>query len=124
MKWTECKDRSDGFMWECRKQIGRKRHRCQTSIREGSWFEDLKQWQIKQQLGLGLHTAVDWDMFCREVCGVALFDLKKKSAAQGSWSRLIKVRLGKESIIVDMLLRVSGFLVALRKIPASVSLPR
>jgi len=82
MKWTECNDWSDVFVWECRKQIGLKRHRCQTSIREGSWFEntnltieevlkftywwwqDLNQWQIKQQLGLGSHTAADWDMFC------------------------------------------------------------
>ena len=36
----------------------------------------------------------------------------RKSAARGSWSRLMKVRLGKESIIVDMLSRVSGFLAA------------
>lgn len=91
MKWTECNDRSDEFVWECRKQIGHKRHRYQTSIREGSWFEnanltieevlkftywwcqDLKQWQIKQQLCIGSHTAVDWDMFCRELCEVSLF---------------------------------------------------
>ena len=75
MKWVECDDRSDGYVWECRKQRDGKRHRCERSIREGSWFEksnltieevlkftywwcqDLKQWQIKQQLGLGSHTA-------------------------------------------------------------------
>ena len=80
MKWVEGDDRSDGYVWECRKQRDGKRHRCERSIREGSWFEksnltieevlkftywwcqDLKQWQIKQQIGLGSHTAVDWDM--------------------------------------------------------------
>ena len=51
------------------------------------WCQDLRQWQIKQQLGLGSHTAVDWDMFCREVCEVALFDGREKLAAQESWFR-------------------------------------
>ena len=73
-----------------------KRHRCERSIREESWFEnsnftieealkftyrwcqDLNQWQIKQQLGLGSYTAVDWDMFCREVCEMALFDRRER----------------------------------------------
>ena len=91
MNWVECDDRSDGFVWQCRKQIGKKRHRVERSIREGSWFEKsnfsieevikftywwcqgLDQWQIKQQLGLGSHTAVDWDMFCRELCEVTIF---------------------------------------------------
>lgn len=85
MKLVERGDRFDGYVWECRKQINGKRHRSERSIREGSWFEkanltieevlkftywwcqDLNQWQIKQQLQLGSHTAVDWDMFCREV---------------------------------------------------------
>ena len=78
MKLVEHGDRSDGYVWECRKQINGKRHRCERSIREGSWFEkanltveevllkftywlrqDLNQWQIKQQLQLGSHAAVD-----------------------------------------------------------------
>ena len=85
VKLRECSDRSDGYVWGCRRQIGRKRHRTEKSIREGSWFEQsnlsieeiikftywwsqgLEQWQIKRQLGLGSHTAVDWDMFCREL---------------------------------------------------------
>ena len=25
MRWAKCIDRSDGYVWECRKQIGRKR---------------------------------------------------------------------------------------------------
>ena len=95
MNWVECDDRSDGFVWQCRKQIGKKRHRVEKSIREGSWFEKsnlsieeaikftycwcqgLEQWQIKQQLGLGSHTAVDWDMFCRELCEVTIFEIGK-----------------------------------------------
>ena len=39
MKWDETGDRSDGYVWACRKQINGKRHRCERSIREGSWFE-------------------------------------------------------------------------------------
>ena len=39
MKLVESGDRSDDYVWECRKQINGKRHRCERSIREGSWFE-------------------------------------------------------------------------------------
>jgi len=38
MKLVESGDRSDGYVWECRKQINGKWHRCE-SIGEGSWFE-------------------------------------------------------------------------------------
>jgi len=66
------------------KLIGRKWHRVEKSIREGSWLKQsnlsivevikftywwcqgLQQCQIKQQLGLRSHMAVDWDMFCGE----------------------------------------------------------
>ena len=86
MKWTKCSDRSDGFLWECRKVISGKKHRTERSVRQDSWFEKanltieeaikftywwtrgLKQCQIKEQLGHGPNTAVDWDMFCREMC--------------------------------------------------------
>ena len=99
MNWVERGERSDGYVWECRKQINGKRHRSERSIREESWFEkanltieevlkftywwcqNLRQWQIKQQLGLDLHTAVVSDMFWREVCEVALFDGRDKMAA-------------------------------------------
>lgn len=119
MNWVRRGDRSNGYIWECSRQINGKRHRCERSIREGSWFEnsnmtiekvlkftywwcqDLNQWQIKQQLGLGSHTVVDWDMFCREVCEVALFD-GRKLAVQGNWFRLMKAKLERESTIVDM----------------------
>ena len=79
------------YFWQCRKQIGKKRHRVEKSRREGSWFEKsnfsieevikftywwcqgLDQWQIKLQLGVESHTAVDWDMFCQELCKVTVF---------------------------------------------------
>jgi len=32
-------DRSDGYVWECRKQSNGKWHSCERSIIEGSWFE-------------------------------------------------------------------------------------
>ena len=113
MKWVECDDRSDGYVWACRRQINGKRHRCERSIREGSWFEksnltieevlkftywwcqDLNQWQIKQQLGLGSHTAVDWDMFCREVCEVALFERREKIGGSGKLVQIDESKIGK-----------------------------
>jgi len=80
MKLVERGDRSHGHVWECRKQINGRRHRCERSIREGSWFEnanltikevlkftywlcqDLNQREIKQLLQLGSHTAVELGM--------------------------------------------------------------
>ena len=113
MKWAECMDRSDGYLWKCQKQLNGKRHRSEKSIREGSWFEksnltieevlkftywwcqDVKQWQIKQQLGLGSHTAVDWDMFCREVCEVALFQRREKIGGPGKLVQIDESKIGK-----------------------------
>ena len=113
MKWAECMDRSDGYLWKCQKQLNGKRHQSEKSIREGSWFEksnltieevlkftywwcqDMKQWQIKQQLGLGSHTAVDWDMFCREVCEVALFQRREKIGRPGKLVQIDESKIGK-----------------------------
>ncbi|KAJ8038790.1 hypothetical protein HOLleu_16318 [Holothuria leucospilota] len=92
MKLVETFDRLDNVKWECRRQVNGKKHRCEKSIRSMSWFEksnlsleetlkftywwscDLTQGQIKQQLQLGTHTAVDWDMFCRETCEVVMMN--------------------------------------------------
>ena len=113
MMLRDYSDRSDGYVWECRKQIGRKRHRTEKSIREGSWFEQsnlsieevvkftywwtqgLQQWQIKQQLGLGSHTAVDWDMFCRELCEVTLFENREKLGGPGKVVQIDESKIGK-----------------------------
>ena len=40
MELVECTDRSDGYMWECRRQVNNKQHRCSLSIRKGGWFEE------------------------------------------------------------------------------------
>ena len=34
MKLFESGDKSDGYVWECRKQVNGKRHRCERSIQE------------------------------------------------------------------------------------------
>ena len=112
MNCVECDDRSDGFVWQCRKQIGKKRHRVEKSIREGSWFEKsnfsieevikftywwcqgLDQWQIKQQLGLGSHTAVDWDMFCRELCEVTIFEKRERLGEPGKVVQIDESKIG------------------------------
>ena len=113
MKWEACGDRSDGYIWQCRKQIDGKRHWCERSIREGSWLEsanmtleevmkftywwrqDLDQWQIKKQLGIGSHVAVDWDIFCREVCEVTLFEKREKIGGPGKLVQMDKSKIGK-----------------------------
>ena len=114
MNWVECRDRSGGYIWECRKQIGQKRHRTEKSIREGSWFEEsnmsieemikfsywwcqgLQQCQIKLQLGLGSRdTAVDWDMFCRELCEVTLFEQREKLGGPGKVVQIDESKIRK-----------------------------
>ena len=76
-QWAKkaCQDRSDGYQWECRRAFDGKKHQVERSIGEDTCFEDgnlsleetlqftywwtqgLKQYQIKQQLGLGPNTA-------------------------------------------------------------------
>ena len=59
------------------------------------WCQDLNQWQIKQQLQLGSYTAVDWDMFCREVCEVPLFDGREKIGGPGKFVQRDESEIGK-----------------------------
>ena len=59
------------------------------------WCQDLRQWQIKQQLGLGPHTAFDWDMFCREVCEIALFEGREKIGGPGKLVQIDESKIGK-----------------------------
>lgn len=89
------------------------RDRVETSIRAGSWFEQsnlsieevikftywwsrgLQQWQIKEELGLGSHTAVDWDMFCRELCEVRLFEKREHLGGPGKLVQIDESKIGK-----------------------------
>ena len=59
------------------------------------WCQDLTQWQIKQQLELGSHAAVDWDIFGREVCEVALFDGREKIEGPGTLVQIDESKIGK-----------------------------
>ena len=90
MELVECMDRSDGYKWECKKEVKNKRHESTVSIRKGSWFEEsnvtlveifkftywwlegLMQEQIKKQLHINPNTAVNWDMFCQKACEVII----------------------------------------------------
>lgn len=98
---------------ECSRQIGWKRHLVKRSIRRGSWFKNsnlsveevikftywwcqgLDQWQIKLQLRLRSHTAVDWDMFCWELCEVTLFKKREKLGGPGKVVEINKLKIGK-----------------------------
>ena len=59
------------------------------------WCQDLDQWQIKKQLGIGSHAAVDWDMFCREVCEVTLFEKREKIGGPGKLVQIDESKIGK-----------------------------
>jgi len=75
-------DRSDGYVWRCR------RCRCKVSVRSGSFFERghlsmqtitafVYLWSRDTQLRHIMHelnintwqTAVDWGNFCQDICG-------------------------------------------------------
>ena len=52
--------------------------------------------RIKQQLGLDSgHTAVDWDMFCHELCEVALFESRVKLGGPGKVVQIDESKIGK-----------------------------
>ncbi|CAB4036959.1 Hypothetical predicted protein, partial [Paramuricea clavata] len=120
MKLVKCEDRSDKYKWECRKSVNGKRHKVEISIRKGSWFEksnmtleevlkftywwcrDVRQEEIRHELNIAAHTAVDWDSFCRETCEVGLWNANIQLAVLARLCRLTKANLGRESIIVDI----------------------
>ena len=113
MSLSPCQDRKDGFRWECRRSIAGKKHRFERSIREGSWFEranlsitevlkfsywwcvGLNQMQIKAQLAMSPSTLVDWDMFCRELCGVVLSDENEIIGGPGKIVQIDESKIGK-----------------------------
>ncbi len=113
MSLSPCNDRKDGVRWECRHTIGGKKHRSERSIREGSWFQGanltisevlkftywwcigLNQVQIKAQLGMSSSTLVDWDMFCRELCGIVLSHENEVIGGAGKIIQIDESKIGK-----------------------------
>ena len=113
MKMVVTKDRSDGYKWECRRQINGKRHKVEMSIRKDSWFEKsnlsleeivkltywwcrgLKQDEIRHEVNISEHTAVDWDSFCRETCKVTLLEKEEKIGGPGKTVQIDKSKFGK-----------------------------
>ena len=83
------------------------------SIRKQSWFEKsnmtiekilkytyrwaagLSQEQIRKELKLGRATGVDWDMFCREVCEVLLFDRSEQIGGKDVRVQIDESKFGK-----------------------------
>lgn len=113
MSLVKCYDRKDGLRWECRRIMNGKRHRVEESIRKGSWFDqsnlsiaetlkltywwcmDLTQSQIQQQLRLSGNTVVDWDMFCRECCDVAISKKSEKLGGENKRVQIDESKIGK-----------------------------
>ena len=113
MNLVKCGDRSDGYRWECNRQMNRKRHRAELSVRSGSWFEksnltleemvkftywwcrDLEQCQIKHELGMSSSTAVDWDSFCREICEISIIENSESVGGEGKVVQIDESKFGK-----------------------------
>ena len=113
MKLVIANDRSDGFKWECRRQINGKRHRVEISIRKDSWFEKsnltlveivkltywwcrgVSQEDIRHEVNVSEHTAVDWDSFCRETCEVTLLEREDKIGGPGKTVQIDESKFGK-----------------------------
>ncbi|XP_028414213.1 uncharacterized protein LOC114537271 [Dendronephthya gigantea] len=113
MRLVKCADRSDGYKWECRKQVAGKRHKVELSIRKGSWFEksnmtleevikftywwcrDVNQEQIRHELNVATNTAVDWDSFCRETYEVTLLEREEKIGGPGKIVQIDESKFGK-----------------------------
>lgn len=113
MNWVQCKDRSDGLKWECRRTINRKSHRTEASICKDTWFENsnmtlkeivkytywrttgIEQYQIMERLPLATNTGVDWDSFCREVCGITIMHDNCKIGGPGKNVQIDGCKLGK-----------------------------
>ncbi|XP_066928473.1 uncharacterized protein [Clytia hemisphaerica] len=103
---TKC---SDGIIWRCQ----RKGHSLEKSIRAGSWFDKsnltiteileltylwstgVEQSVIIQQMGLSPNTAVDWDMFCREVCEVVILKNSEPIGGEGIRVQIDESKFGK-----------------------------
>ena len=113
MTWTETKDRSDGFKWVCYNRTNGKRHLVEKSIRSKTffdksnmtieevlkytywWSQNLKQSQIRTQLGLSPNSGVDWDMFCREVCEIVVNDDSMQIGGPGKTVQIDESKIGK-----------------------------
>ncbi len=113
MLWTSCTDRLDAFRWECRRSVDGKRHKSVKSIRHNSWFAQsnlsiyeiikftywwsagLMQDQIRNQMSLATHTVVDWDMFCRETCSVAVYEDREILGGEGKIVQIDESKIGK-----------------------------
>ena len=113
MKLVIANDRSDGFKWECRGQINGKQHRVKMSIRKDSWFEKsnltlveivkltywwcrgVSQEEIRHEVNVSEHTALDWDSFCRETCEVTLLEREDKIGGPGKTVQIYESKFGK-----------------------------
>ena len=59
------------------------------------WSHDLNQCQIKTQLGLSSSSAVDWDMFCREVCEIVTVAEGEPLGGPGKTVQIDESKIGK-----------------------------
>ena len=138
MTLTSCNDRSDGYKWQCRKSINGKRHKVEASIRKGSWFDNsnmtlteiikftywwcvgLDQTQITLQLKLSPNTAVDWTMFCREVCLTTIENKREKIGGKGKTVQIDESKVGKRKYHRGHYVEANGSSVELNKILENV----
>ena len=56
----------------------------------------MNQCQIKTQLGLSSLTAIDWDMFCREVCEIVTVGEGEPLGSPGKTGQIDKSKIGRQ----------------------------
>ncbi|GFW57504.1 mitotic-spindle organizing protein 2A [Trichonephila clavipes] len=106
MVLRERKGTIDGYEWRCRTKGGENPHDVCKSIRKGTWFskshlsvcdililtlhffgKSMNEFAVKD-VRVNKNTVVDWYMFCREVCMVAVL---KESEPLGGEGKIVEI---------------------------------
>lgn len=100
-------DRTDGFMWFCRKKGRENAHECTKSVRDGSWFSHshlsivqilkmTRLWYAKAmheyimyEVKVFEHAVTDWCMFCREVCQEIM--MNERAEKIGGFGKIVEI---------------------------------
>ena len=59
------------------------------------WCRDVRQEEIRHELNIATHTAVDWDSFCRETCEVTLMEREHPIGGPGKIVQIDESKFGK-----------------------------
>ncbi|GFU18555.1 mitotic-spindle organizing protein 2A [Trichonephila clavipes] len=113
MVMRERKGTIDGYEWRCRTKGGENPHDVCKSIRKGTWFskshlsvcdililtrhffgKSMNEFVVKD-VRVNKNTVVDWYMFCREVCMVAILKESEPLSGEGKIVEIDESMFGK-----------------------------